>query len=45
MVEAASIPQKVVEPIILRDSAPAPDANRSGSTPMIKDHAVIITAR
>ena len=42
---AANIPQNVVIPITLRLSAPAPEANSSGSTPKIKLHAVISTAR
>ena len=38
---AISIPEKTVTPITLRDSAPAPDAVRSGTTPRMNANAVI----
>ena len=42
---AASMPKHVQMPMDFIDQEPAPEANTSGSTPMMKLHAVIITAR
>jgi len=42
---ATSIPLNTVVPMMRRLCAPAPDASIIGSTPIINDTAVIITAR